>query len=195
MNDSVTSHQPSALRKMRRSAGGRGLKAEGRQRGVTLVELIVAVTIAVALIVSSGTLYATVIRVYIKDQINQDIQRESDGIVNQLSTNLRDAKTVNVAQSNFATNPNTLTVDVGTNQTRKYYVTGNQLHFVSEQGVDDLLLQPGTTVTSLTFTPTNITVDGQTTLKSIAVAFTLSRTKNTQITTLSTTTTIGTRPQ
>lgn len=44
---SADSPQPSALRKVRRSAGGWGLEAGGRQPGFTLVEAVVAISIFV----------------------------------------------------------------------------------------------------------------------------------------------------
>ena len=70
-------------------------------------------------------------------------------------------------------------------------MTGGQLHYVNESGVDQNLLLPGTTVTSLTFTPASDTIG----LQVITAQLTLSRTKAGQTQALSFGSTINTRPQ
>lgn len=163
------------------------------QRGFSLIELLVAMSIFMVLLVASTTLYSGVLKVNLKDKANQDLQREGDAILSHMSRTLKEAVAVDTANSNFVTNPNVLQVKlVNPAQTRKYYVTGNQLHYVDESGTDTDLLSPGSTDISLTFTPTS---DAAGSLVSIRINATLQRIRYGQTVTLPVGSTITTRPQ
>ena len=162
-------------------------------RGFTLVELVISVSIFMVLMLAAVTLYTTTLKTYLKDKITQDLQRENDAVLAHMTQNLREAVSVDTANSNFTANPNTLTVKLKTTgQSRKYYVTGNQLHYINEAGTDTNLLGPGTTATSLTMTPTS---DANSTLKSVKIRGTLSRTKNSLTSTLDLASSVSVRPQ
>lgn len=161
------------------------------ERGISLVEIIVAVSIFVVVALASATLYATVIKVNLKDKLTQDLQREGDEVMAHMSRTLKEATRVDTANSNLTTNPNSLRVFLKSGAARRYYVAGNQVHYVAETGTDENLMAPGSSVTTLTFTPTS---DGQD-LKSVNVSATLSRTQNQQTVTLTVGTTVNTRPQ
>lgn len=164
-----------------------------RQAGVTLIELIVAISIFIVLALASGTLYAMLSKVYLKNQVTQDIQREGDAVLAEMSRNIKEATQLDVVQSNLITNPNTLTVRLKSGSTRKYYVATGQLHYVDENGVDKALLEPGTTVTSLTYGV--ITGTDGLTLKSVSINGTLSRTKNRQTVNYPMVSSVEMRPQ
>ncbi len=160
-------------------------------RGFTLIELLVAVSIFILLATLSATLLGSVLKTYASDKLTQDLQREADAALAHMSTNLKEATSYDSANSNLSTNPNSLAVKLSTNQGRRYYVTGSQLHYVNESGADENLLQPGTTVTSLTFEPTS---EG-TALKSVKIRGTLRRAKGGAVVTTDVGSTVGTRPQ
>lgn len=159
--------------------------------GFTLIELLLAVSIFILLATLSATLLGSVLKTYASDKLTQDLQREADAVLAHMSTNLRVATVYDSANSNLATNPNSLAVKLSTNQGRRYYVTGSQLHYVNESGADENLLQPGTTVTSLIFEPTS----ENTALKSVKIRATLRRAKGGAVVTSDVGSTVGTRPQ
>lgn len=164
-----------------------------RVGGFTLIELVVAMTIFIVIALASATLYGTIVKINLKNQVTQDVQREGDAIQAHFSQNLKSAVSVDTTNSNFVANPNTLTVKLsGGTTSRKYYVTSSQLHYIDENGTDTILVEPSTTVTSLTFATTS---DANNNLKSIKISGTLSRTKNRQTGTYTIATTIDTRPQ
>lgn len=163
----------------------------GSQRGLTLVELIVAGTIFTVIALSSAILFASVLKLGARSKLVEEIQREGDAAVAGMSRNLRDGVSLDTANSVLTGNPQALQIKLSNNQTRKYYVTGGQLHYINESGVDQNLLLPGTTVTSLTFTPASDTIG----LQVISAQLTLSRTKAGQTQSLSFGSTINTRPQ
>jgi prepilin-type N-terminal cleavage/methylation domain-containing protein len=161
------------------------------QRGFSLIELVIAVSIFLVLMLGSVTLYTTVLKTNLKDKITQDLQREADFVLASYSQNLREAVSVDAANSNFTINPHILQVNLLSGSNRRYYVTSSQLHYRNEAGVDQTLLQPGTTVSSLTYATTT-GADG---LKSISIQATLTRTQVRATVSVSIGTTVGTRPQ
>lgn len=161
------------------------------QRGVTLIELIMAMTIFLIVITASVVLYTSVLKIDAKSKLVEEIQREGDSIVSHMSRNLRDIVAVDTANSNFSTQPNSIRVRLANNAYRRYYVSSGQLHFVSETGEDQLLQQPGTTVSTLTFKAGSDTTG----LQVITATISLSRTKDGINETLSFNSTINTRPQ
>ncbi len=165
-----------------------------RDAGLTLIELLVALSIFIIVALASAALYQTILKSYIKDRIVQDLQRESDLVLAHFSQNLKEATTYNTSLSNTSTNPNTLAVNLITNGTRKYYVSGGALRYTDENNNDTALTAPGTTVTSFTVSPTYNTSNANA-LSSVRVQGTLSRTKSNQTASLNFTTTITTRPQ
>jgi prepilin-type N-terminal cleavage/methylation domain-containing protein len=162
------------------------------QAGFTLIELVVAMSIFVVLLLAAGVAYGNVVKLYTKDQLTQAIQRDGDSVLAHMSRNLREATAYDAPNSNLVTDPNTLQVRLLSGQTRKYYVASGQLHYVDEAGSDQSLLPPGTTVTSLTFTPA---VDTDQALRSVKISATLRRARGTYATTLNIGSTITTRPQ
>jgi hypothetical protein len=156
-----------------------------------LIELLIAATIFIILAVASSVLFSTVLKLSASSKLVEEIQREGDAVVAGFSRNMRDTVSVDTNLSNFVTNPNALGMKTASGQTRRYFVTNGQLHYVSETGVDQSLLQPGTTVTNLTFTPAS----DSTGLQVITVRLVLSRTKAGQTQQLDFGSTINTRPQ
>ncbi len=161
------------------------------QRGLSLIELVVSIAVIAALITTSAVLFSVIIKVYAKDKVGQDLQREGDTVMASISQNIKEAVSVDQANSNFTNNPNTLTFRLSNNQTRKYYVSSGQLHYVNESGTDRVILQPGTSVSSLTFTADSDQVG----LQVLGVNLGLSRTKYGQTVTYTLASTINTRPQ
>lgn len=161
------------------------------QRGLTLVELLIAMSIFIVIALSSGILFASVLKLSAKSKLVEEIQREGDAVVANYARNLRDTVSVDTANSNFVTDPNTLQVRLSTDQTRKYVVTSGQLHYIGEDGVDQNLLLPGTTISSLTYTPAS----DSTGLQVVTIRLNLSRTKAGQTQTLNFGSTVSTRPQ
>lgn len=161
------------------------------QRGFTLVELITAISIFMVVATASVILFIGVLQLRNKTKVVEEIQREGDSVVSHMSRNLRDAVAVDTANSNFSTDPNSIRVRLADNNFRRYYVTNNQLHYVSESGSDQLLQQPGTTVTSLTFKAGSDTTG----LQVITARISLQRTKGNYSQTLTFGSTVNTRPQ
>ena len=161
------------------------------QRGMTLVELIVAVGIFVVVLLGSGLLYITVAQTYAKDKLTQDLQRDGDAVLAHMSRNLKEA-------TGLVTNSgSSLTVNIptkpGFGNTRSYLVNSGQLVYRNEalSPIDENLLPPGTTATTLTYATT---LDG-TALKAIRITGTLSKTRGNKTVTLPITTTVIMRPQ
>lgn len=161
------------------------------QRGVTLIELLVAMMIFLIVIAAAVMLYTGVLKVDARTKLTEEIQREGDSIVSHMSRNFRDVVAVDTANSNLSTDPNSIRVRLADNSYRRYYVSSGQLHFVSEAGEDQLLQQPGTTVDSLTFEVGSDT-NG---LQVISTDISLTRTKNGVTETLEFDSTVNTRPQ
>lgn len=156
------------------------------------MELIVAMSIFMVLLLAATVLYTTTLKTYLKDKVTQDLQREGDSILAHMSRNLKEAISVDTANTDVVTNPNVLTVRLLDNSSRKYYVTGNQIHYVGENGADVNLQSPNTTTVSLTMAPT---VDAEGKLVSVRIRTTLRRIKFGNTVNLDVGSTIGTRPQ
>jgi type II secretory pathway component PulJ len=161
------------------------------QRGLSLVEVVIAATILIIVSIASAVIFSSVLKLSATSKLVEEIQREGDAVVAGFARNMRDTVSVDTNLSNFVTNPNALAMKTSGGQTRRYYVTGGQLHYVSESGQDQSLLQPGTTVTNLTFSPAS----DSTGLQVITVHLTLSRTKAGQTQQLEFGSTVNTRPQ
>lgn len=160
--------------------------------GFTLIELIVAISIFMVLMLTATALYTTTLKTYLKDKVTQDLQREGDAILAHMSRNLKDVNNVDAANSNFTVNPNVLSVRLADNTSRKYYVSGNQLHFTDESGSTINLQSPGSTTASLTMAPTS---DAASKLVSVKIRTTLRRVKYGNTINLDVGSTVSTRPQ
>jgi prepilin-type N-terminal cleavage/methylation domain-containing protein len=161
------------------------------ERGLTLVELIIASTIFAIIAIASAILFSTVLKLSSTSKLVEEIQREGDAVVAGFARNMRDTVSVDTSLSNFVTNPNTLALKTSGGQTRRYYVLDGQLHYVDESGTDQSLLQPGTTVTNLVFA----TSSDSSGLQVVTVNLKLARTKAGQTQQLDFGSTINTRPQ
>lgn len=161
------------------------------QRGVTLVELLTAVTILAILLTASAVLYTSIVKIDARTKLTEEIQREGDAVVSHMSQNFRDAVAVDTAGSNFSTQPNSIRFRLADGNYRRYYVSSDQLHFVSESGNDQLLQQPGTTVEELSFKVGSDTTG----LQVITATISLAREKDGASETLEFNSTVNTRPQ
>ena len=161
------------------------------QSGMSLIELIVAISIFVVVMLASSLLYTTVMQTYLKDKLTQDLQREGDAVLSHMSRNLKEA-------TGLVTNSgSTLTVMIpaksGFGTTRSYLINNGQLIYRNEAltPVDENLLPPGSSATALSYTTT---LDGAS-LKAIRVSATLSKTRGNRTVTLPIATTVIMRPQ
>lgn len=165
--------------------------AISNQRGFSLVELLIAMTILIIISVASAIIFSATLKLSATSKLVEEIQREGDAVVAGFARNMRDTVSVDTNLSNFVTNPNALAMKTSSGQTRRYYATNGQLHYVNESGLDQSLLQPGTTVTNLTFTPAS----DSTGLQVVTVQMRLQRTKGGQTQQLDFGSTVNTRPQ
>lgn len=162
------------------------------QRGFTLIELVVGVTIFTVLLTASVATYTTINKLYIKDKIGQEAQRELDSVLANMSLNLKEAVRLDPAAVNGSTNTADLVVRLSNNSLRRYYITGNVLHYVDEAGADQTLLAPSNNVFTYSWQPTS---DASGALKQLKITATLTRTKSGTSTTVTGRTTINPRPQ
>ena len=163
------------------------------QSGVTLIELLVGISILAIVLTAATSLYVMTLRTSLENKLVQELQREADAVQAHLSQNLKEAVAVDSANSNFTTNPNTLQVNLSAGGlTRRYYVTGQQLYYRNESGVDTNLLTPGTTITSFLVTPTSSATNE---LVALQVRGTLQRARYGQTKQFTLGTTIHPRPQ
>lgn len=167
------------------------MSAHKGHRGFTIIELLIAVTIVIALALAAATLFASVLKLQVRDKLTQDLQREADAVSEHMSRNLKQAVSVDTVNSNFTTNPNTLTVKLENNQSRKYFVTGSQVHYVNESGTDENLQAPGSTTTSLTFEQST----ANQVLQQIKIRGTLRRARGNTVITVDFGTSVSPRPQ
>lgn len=163
------------------------------QRGLTLIELVVAVTIFSVILTVCVTVFTSVLKQNAREKVTLDLQREADGILGNMALNLKEAISIDTANSNFVTDPHVLSVNMETaGQTRRYQVTGGQLHYIDTAGIDTNLMSPGTTVTSLTFTPTS---SAENKLLTVKIRGTITRSKGGQTVTFPLSSSVNTRPQ
>ncbi len=169
-----------------------GTARQNQQAGLTLVELIVAIAIFSVILLATVSLYTTSLKTYVRDKATQDLQREGDAILAHMSRTIKEGTALDAANSNFTSNPNTLSFYINGTQKRKYYVSGSQIHYVDENNNDTDLMSPGSTDIALTFTPTS---DTNGNLVAVRIQSTLQRVRYGISTTLNVGSTISTRPQ
>ncbi|MEX2043324.1 MAG: prepilin-type N-terminal cleavage/methylation domain-containing protein [Patescibacteria group bacterium] len=159
------------------------------QSGFTLIELIVAVTIFILLILAAGTLYVTVVRQQVDDRLTQSLQRESDRVTAHLERNVAEATGVaGVSACNVeSVDQITLATDGGP---VTYQRNGAQVEF-GKGGAVENLLSPSVSASGVRFFPT---CDG-TALVALRFEATLAKSAAGQTETVDISTSVGTRPQ
>jgi type II secretory pathway pseudopilin PulG len=159
--------------------------------GMSVIELVVAMTIFVLLALAAGSLFGTVVKTSNKDRLTQEVQRDGDAVLAQMSRKLKDATTVVPPSLCNATNTNVLSVLVPPAQTRTYDITANQIRYTEGLNPPEILQPPNSTIQSMTFVTTCSGVE----LKSIQLTANLRRTKGTTNVDLTVKSTVNPRPQ
>ncbi|HEY8108819.1 MAG TPA: type II secretion system protein [Patescibacteria group bacterium] len=159
------------------------------QSGLTLVELLVAISILTLLILAAGTLYVTVIRQQVGDRLVQNLQREVDRMTAHVERNV--ATSTEVSGSTTCNLQATDRIDLDSpDGMLSYQRNGSRLEF-SKAGSIEEVSSPGIAVSGVRFFPT---CDG-TRLVSVKFEATLTKSAGGQTKTTSISTTTGTRPQ
>lgn len=160
-----------------------------RQSGFTLIELVVAISIFVLLILAAGTLYVTVIRQQVGDRLVQSLQRESDRVTAHVERNVAEATGVTGGSLCNVESVDLITVATPEGPAT-YRRNGPQIEF-TRGGVTEDLLSPGINAANVRFFPT---CDG-TELVTLRFKASLSKSASGQSKTTDISTSIGTRPQ
>lgn len=159
------------------------------QSGVTLIELLIAISIFVLLFLAAATLYATVLRQQVDDRLVQSLQRESERVTGHLEQNV--PGTTGVAGSSVCNSENVDQIALAApDGPVAYQRNGGQIEF-SGGGATENLVSPGVTASNVRFFPT---CDG-TKLVSLRFQATLTKSASGKTRTTDISTSIGTRPQ
>lgn len=115
------------------------LSQKHRERGLSLIEAVLYVSLFAALMLVAMSSLFTTIKAFTSLRISRDINDSSVTIMERLTRDIKSAAAVDLARSTFGANPGRLTLVTvnasSTSLTVEYFVTGGALH-VKENGVD-----------------------------------------------------------
>jgi type II secretory pathway pseudopilin PulG len=87
------------------------MKKRTKQKGFTLVELVLYLGLAVMVLTISVNLMATVSRGQVNAQVRQDLYANSRMVINQITQKIRESEYVLADDCTFGTNPGVLVLD------------------------------------------------------------------------------------
>ncbi|MDD5050304.1 MAG: hypothetical protein PHV93_01000 [Candidatus Pacebacteria bacterium] len=126
-----------------------------RKRGTTLVEALIYIFILVLLLLVIVDALVSFSHSFNMLQSGRDVENSAIASFERITREIRDAKSIDVAQSSFGSSPGQLflnTTDAnGNTETIQFYLVGQALH-VKENGTDEgALTRSSVRVTSLIF--------------------------------------------
>ncbi len=125
------------------------------QSGFSLIEMVVYVSIFAMLAVVVINSYMVIVASFNRTQTNRDLQESGNAVMERISREIRQAKSITVANSTLGTTPGTLemaTTDAsGTSATVKFILESGGVNIYSNGTLIGNLVGQNVTATSLIF--------------------------------------------
>lgn len=126
-----------------------------QRKGFTLVEMLVYVGLMVVVLVALVNMLLSMSKAYGYLKYSKHLQTSAVTSLDRMVRDIRNAVSVNVAQSTLDSSPGVLTINTttvsGTAQTFKYYISGGAVKVVQDGADLGPLTLPDVTVNSLIF--------------------------------------------